>query len=189
MKKILSILTVLMFSLNAFAQKHYESDAAHSRIGFSIIHMGINDISGNFDKSNVMIDGDINALQNAKINFNAEAASINTQVEKRDEHLRNADFFDAATYPKIAFSSTSIKPAKKNYYEMKGNLLMHGVTKPVTLVLVYRGSSKNMSGKTVHGLQVLGTLKRSDFGIGGKFPEAVLSDNVRIKGDFEITEK
>lgn len=73
---------------------------------------------------------------------------------------------------------------------MNGNLTMHGITKPVTLTLIYRGSTVNaMNKKTTHGYQVLGTLKRSDFNVGPTFPVAVINDLIRIKGDFELTEE
>lgn len=71
---------------------------------------------------------------------------------------------------------------------LNGNLTMHGVTKPVSLTLVYRGSTVNaMNKKTTYGYQVSGTLNRSDFGIGPKFPIPMISDLIRIKGDFELT--
>ena len=77
---------------------------------------------------------------------------------------------------------------RDSYYTLKGNLTMHGITKPVTLTLVYRGNTINaMNKKKTYGYQVYGTLKRSDFGIGPKFPAPMISDLVRIKGDFELT--
>ena len=190
MKKIMSLVAVMLFAVSVFAQKTLVSDPAHSRIQFAVIHLGINDITGNFDASSLTINADEKSFVNSKVNFEVDVNSINTHIEQRDNHLKSADFFDVATYPKMVFSSTSMKKLRKNYYQLNGNLLMHGVTKPVTLTLIYRGSTVNqMNKKVTHGYQVLGTLKRSDFGVGPKFPEAMISDNVRIKGDFELTEK
>ena len=190
MKKILSLLTLMLFTVSVFAQKVLVNDPAHSRIQFTTTHLTINDIVGNFDKAALTINADEKNFVNSKIMFEVDPSTINTHIEARDNHLKSADFFDVATYPKMVFASTSMKRVKKNYYRVNGNLLMHGVTKPVTVTLIYRGSTINqMNKKTTHGYQVLTTLKRSDFGIGPKFPEAMISDLVRIKGDFELTEQ
>lgn len=189
MKKMFSMIALMLFTLSLTAQKTLVSDPAHSRIQFTVIHMGINDITGNMDKATLSIQADEANFAKSTLTFEVDPSSINTHIEARDNHLKSPDFFDVATYPTMAFTSTSLKKtAKKNYYELHGNLLMHGVTKPVKLTLIYRGSTTNKD-KTVHGYQVLGTLKRSDFGVGPKFPEAIISDLVRIKGDFELVEK
>ena len=191
MKKVLSLAFIMLFSVSIFAQKVLVSDPAHSRIQFSVIHLTINDIVGNFDKANLIINADEKNFLNSKLNFEVDVNSINTHIEARDNHLRSADFFDVAKYPTMTFTSTSITKGKqKNYYNVHGNLTMHGITKPVSVVLVYRGSVVNqMNKKDTHGYQVLATIKRSDFGVGPNFPEAIISDQVRIKGDFELTEK
>lgn len=190
MKKLMSLVAVMLFTVSVFAQKVLVSDPAHSRIQFSTIHLTINDITGNFDKANLTINTDEKNFVNSKIMFEVDPASINTHIEARDNHLKSADFFDVATYPKMVFTSTSMRRVKKNYYEVNGNLLMHGVTKPIKVTLIYRGSTVNqMNKKTTYGYQVLASLKRSDFEIGSKFPEAMISNLVRIKGDFELTEQ
>lgn len=189
MKKLLSILAFLMLTVNVFAQKTLKSDPAHSRIQFVVTHLGINEITGHFNGAALTINTNDANFVKSDLNFTADINSINTSVEARDTHLKSADFFDAATYPTMTFTSTSLAKTKtKNLYVLKGNLTMHGVTKPVTMNLLYKGSTVNpMSKKETYAYQVTGNLKRSAFGIGGKFPEAVISDNVKIKGDFELT--
>ena len=188
MKKLLSILTVFMFTVSTFAQLNLKSDAAHSRIQFTVTHLGINDITGNFDKADLTIKADEKNFVNSKLTFSADVNSINTHIEARDNHLKSADFFDAAKFPTMDFTSTSLTKTKKNQYKLKGNLTMHGVTKPVTLTLIYKGSTVNaMNKKTTYGYQVLGSLKRSDFNVGPNFPAPMISDSVSIKGDFELT--
>ncbi|MHA6697285.1 YceI family protein [Chryseobacterium sp. A321] len=191
MKKIFSIVAIMVFTLSVTAQKTLVSDAAHSRIQFTVTHLGINDITGNMDKADLTIQADEKNFTNSTLTFTVDPSSINTHIEARDNHLKSADFFDVATYPTMAFNSTSLtETGKKNFYNLHGNLLMHGVTKPVKLTLIYRGSTVNaMNKKTTHGYQVIGSIKRSDFGVGAKFPEAMVSDLVVIKGDFELTEK
>ncbi len=188
MKKFLTLLSVFLFSIATFAQLTLKNDPAHSRIQFSVIHLGINDITGNLENASLTINADEKSFVNSKLAFTADLNTINTHIEARDNHLKSADFFDVAKYPTLSFVSTSLKKTRNNYYMLKGNLTMHGVTKPVTLTLVYRGSTVNaMNKKTTYGYQVLGTLKRSDFKVGPNFPEAMISDLVRIKGDFELT--
>lgn len=191
MKKVLSFLMLTLFTVSVFAQKVLVNDPAHSRIQFSVIHLTVADITGNFDTANLTINVDEKNFVNSTLQFEVDVNSINTHIEARDNHLRSADFFDVATYPKMTFTSTSVaKGNQKNYYNVKGNLTMHGVTKPVSVVLVYRGSTINqMNKKQTHGYQVLATINRSDFNVGPNFPEAMISDQVRIKGDFELTEK
>lgn len=191
LKKMTALLAVLMLTVSAFAQKVLVNDPAHSRIQFTVVHLGINDITGNFNTTALTINADEKNFVNSKITFSTDINSINTNIEARDTHLKSAEFFDAAAYPKMEFVSTSIVKGKnKNEYTMTGNLTMHGVTKPVVLDLIYRGSTLNqMNKKQTYSYQVMGTLKRSDFEVGTKFPDAMVSDQVKIKGDFELTEK
>ena len=107
----------------------------------------------------------------------------------RNNHLKSADFFDAEKFPAITFKSTSVTKSGTNSFKLAGNLTMHGVTKPVTMDMVYTGTVENpMSKKQTAGFQVTGTIKRSDFGIGGNFPAAMISDEVRIKADGEFAQ-
>lgn len=191
MRKLLSVLAFSAITAFGFAQKTLVSDPPHSRVQFAVTHLGINDINGGFDTATLTINTDEKSFVNSKLTFEVVPESINTHVDARDQDLRSADFFDTTTFPKMVFTSTSIKKNKmKNYYILTGNLLMHGVTKPVTATLIYRGATINPNNKSkTYGYQVLTSLKRSDFGIGPKFPEAMISDLVKIKGDFELTEK
>ncbi len=191
MKKVLSILASAMFAVSVFGQKTLENDPAHSRIQFEVTHLGINDITGNFNSAKLTINTDDKNFVNSKFTFSADVSSIDTHVEARDNHLKSADFFNVEQYPSLNFASTSVKKTKvKNQYVLNGNLTLHGVTKPVRLNLVYKGSTINpMSQVKTYAYQVSGILKRSDFGVGPKFGEAVISDAVNIKGDFELTEK
>ena len=180
-----------VLSISVFAQKTLVSDPAHSRIEFNVTHLGINEITGSFDKSSLIIKTDDKNFVKSLFTFNVDINSIDTDVEARDNHLKSADFFEVEKYPSMDFVSTSIAKTKvKNTYVLKGDLTMHGITKPVTLTLVYKGSTVNpMSKANTYAYQVRGEIKRSDFGVGGKFPITMISDIVKIKGDFELTEK
>ena len=99
----------------------------------------------------------------------------------------DADFFDAAKFPTMHFKSTSLEKAGPNTYKLNGDLTLHGITKPVTMDLEYKGTVENpMSKKQTAGFQVSGIIKRSDFNLGGGFPEPMISNDVRIKADGEF---
>lgn len=165
----------------------WTNDDAHSQLGFTVTHLGISDVSGTFNDFDVTIQSSKPDFSDASVELTAKVASIDTRVGARDNHLKSADFFDAEKFPAITFKSTSLKNAGKNKFRLSGNLTMHGVTKPVTMELLFRGITENpMSKKKTAGFQLTGTIKRSDFEIGGKFPAPMISDEVRIKADGEF---
>ena len=187
MKNIASLLFMGLMAVNSFAQNALKSDPAHSRIQFSVTHLGISEITGNFEKATLNMNVDEKNFTNSKINFVVDVNSINTHIEARDNHLRNEDFFDVKKFPEMTFQGNSIRAIKKNLYQVTGNLTLHGVTKPVTVNMLYKGMVVNpMSKKKTYGYQVVGVIKRSNFGVGGGYPEAMISDKVQIKGDFEM---
>ena len=188
MKKLAIILSAF-FVLTAFttAVTTWENDDPHSQLGFTVTHLGIADVSGTFNDFDVTLKSSKPDFSDASFELSANTASIDTRVEARNNHLKSADFFDVAKYPTLTYKSTSIKPAGKNKYKLTGDLTLHGITKPVTMDLLYRGSTENpMSKKTTAGFQVSGTIKRSDFNVGPGFPAPMISDDVRIKADGEF---
>lgn len=188
MKKVI-VLASALFMLFAFTTPaNWNVDGAHSKLAFTVTHLGISDVSGLFKNFEAKISTSKEDFSDAVFDVTADVASIDTEVEMRDNHLKSADFFDVAKYPKLTFKSTTVKPAGKNTYKVTGDLSLHGVTKQVTLDLLYRGTVENpMSKKPTSGFQVSGAIKRSDFGIGEKFPAPMISDEVRIKADGEFT--
>jgi polyisoprenoid-binding protein YceI len=190
MKKIALILAAVV-TLTAFTTvlPTWQNDDPHSQLGFTVSHLGINDVSGTFNDFDVTVQSAKPDFSDAVIELSAKTDSIDTRVEARNNHLKSADFFDVETYPTLNFKSTSVKPAGKNKYKLTGNLTLHGVTKPVTMDLLYKGTVENpMSKKQTAGFQVTGTIKRSDFNVGPKFPAPMISNEVRIKADGEFTQ-
>lgn len=187
MKKLFPLLILALASSALFAQTTWKSDPLHSKLTFSVTHLGISDVDGLFKTFEVKISSDKEDFSDAVFELNADLASIDTEVEMRDNHLRSEDFFDVANNPKMSFKSSSIKKAGKNRYKLAGDLTLHGVTKPITVNLWYRGSVVNQASKALTaGFQVTGTIKRSDFGIGPKFPPPMIGDEVKIKADGEF---
>ena len=190
-----TLVAVTAISLSATAQTNWNVDASHSKLGFAVTHMMVSETEGKFkiyegQVASVKPDADFTG---ANINFSIDAASINTDDEKRDGHLKSPDFFDVAKYAKITFKSTSMKPGKiKGTYTLVGDLTMHGVTKPVTLTAI--GASKIVKdpyGMERYAFKVTGTINRIDYGL--KYNAALeaggvaLSENVRLDINVEIT--
>ena len=191
MKKTVIFLSAF-FVLTAFtaAVVTWKNDKAHSQLAFTVGHLGISDVSGTFNDFDVTVHASKPDFSDAVFELTANVNSIDTRVEARDNHLKSADFFDAAKYPTITFKSTSLKKNGKDKYKLTGDLNMHGVTKPVTLDLQYRGSFTNETNKqTSAGFKLEGVIKRSDFNIGAGFPAPMISDEVRINADGEFIQK
>lgn len=140
-------------------------DAAHSEINFKVKHMMIANVTGNFTKFNVNAETHGDDFSKAKINFTADAASINTNNEQRDGHLKSPDFFDAEKFPQLKFESNSITKKSDDEYVMNGNLTIKDVTKPVALNVNFGGIGKDPYGNTKAGFTVEGKINRKDFGL------------------------
>jgi len=186
MKKISFFILLTVSSFTTFAQT-WKSDKAHSQLKFDITHLGVSTVSGAFTDFDATITATKPDFSDATFTLTAKTASINTGVDKRNEHLKSADFFDAAANPELTFKSTSFKKVSESKYQLVGDLTMHGITKPVSLDFIYRGTVTNpMSKKAVAGFRATGTIKRSDFKIGPKFEAPMLSEEVIITADGEF---
>lgn len=187
MKKVTILLAGLAMSASSFAQT-WSIDKGHSRVGFGITHLSINEIDGNFKSYDGKITASKPDFSDAAIEFSADMNSINTDVEARDNHLKSADFFDAEKNPKLVFKSTSFKKTGAKEYKVAGNLSLHGVTKPVILTATLVGTTTNpMSKKEMAGFRIAGVIKRTDFGIAPSMGESMLSDNVSLMANTEFS--
>jgi len=187
MRKISLSIVALLIAATAFSQT-WVSDLSHSRLGFSITHLMISDIAGNFKQFEIKAVSSKPDYSDAKIELTAQIASINTDNEKRDEHLNGEDFFDAKKFPTLNFKSTSVQKAKGNNFKLNGNLTMRGVTKPVVLDLIFVGKVTNpMSKKEVVVFNIKGKLKRSDFLVGEKYPAAMVGNEVLLIASAELS--
>jgi polyisoprenoid-binding protein YceI len=183
---ILACLSIVSFSFKPSPAATWTFDAAHSNLGFSITHLMVADIEGSFKIKEATITAPGEDFNDATVNFIADAGSIDTDNEMRDEHLKKADFFNTATYPDIVFKSSSFKKAGDKKYKMDGDLTFHGVTKPVTLDVLANTMVNPMDKKTVAGFKVTGVIKRTDFGIAASAPATLLSDEVSIRGNVKF---
>ena len=183
---LLSTATFLLLATGAFAQE-WNMDKVHSQVMFVIGHMGINQITGSFGTVSSKLTASKDDFSDAQIEFTADVNSINTGNEQRNTHLKSDAFFNAAQFGTITFKSTSFQKTGDKTYQVTGDLTMHGVTKPVTLTAVYNGNIVNpMSKKTTAGFKVTGTIKRSDFGVGGEGFAKILTDEVLLDANTEF---
>lgn len=189
MKKKVLFLALTMLSLLVNAQtKVWTNDPQHSRLGFVVKHLMISQISGRFADFKAVVTTTKADYSDAKIVLTAKVSSIDTDVEARDNHLRSADFFDAEKFPTLTFVSSSIKKVGPKKGIMYGKLTFHGITKDVKLNVVFFGMLTNpMNNKTTAGFQVTGVVKRTDYNLGPKFPNAMVSDDINIIANVEFS--
>lgn len=166
MKKSVLSLAFLLIAGFAFSQTtNWKIDNSHSNVTFEIDHMVISTVTGKFQEFEGDIKSDKADFSDASISFTIQAASVNTNNEKRDDHLRNEDFFDVANHPEITFVGKNLMPEGGKEYKLVGDLTMHGVTKEVELDVKYNGMIKDPWGNTRAGFKVSGELDRTDYGL------------------------
>jgi polyisoprenoid-binding protein YceI len=152
-------------------------DAAHSTIGFAVKHMGIANVRGRFTEFEGTLEvGDDLASSSAR--GTVKVASITTEEEQRDAHLRSADFFNVDEFPEMLFESTLVEAIDEESTTVAGNLTMHGITREIRLKVVAQGTDIDPWGNERAGIEAVGTLKRSDFDM--KFNQALGSGNVLV---------
>jgi polyisoprenoid-binding protein YceI len=187
MKKIIILLAFVTLQTALFAQGTWKLDKMHSSLKFTVTHLSVSDVDGNFKDFDVTITTTKPDFSDAKFDLTASIASINTGNDMRDGDLKSDHFFNAAVNPTLTFVSTGITKTKPNHYKLTGNLTMHGVTKSVTMDLWYRGTIVNpMSKGNDAGFQLTGIVKRTDFNLAASYPDAMISDEITIKADGEF---
>lgn len=165
MKKALVLLAVTLIAIGSFAQDQWKIDPAHSSLNFNISHSGISIVNGKFIDytGDLTIDGE--AFDSANIKFAIDVASINTNIEMRDNHLRSADFFEVETYPIMTFESTKVlATGKPDFYLLHGKLTIKDVTKDVIFDVNFGGAVKNDEGEKI-GVEAKTTINRFDYNI------------------------
>ena len=179
-----SLLAIAAFG--AQAADKYDIDPTHTQVEFTYSHMGFSNITGRFDTVQGEFLFDPADPTKSSVNITIPVESISTGVDKLDEHLLKADFFDAATYPTATFKSTGVTAAGDNALKVAGDLTIHGVTRPVVLdVTINKIGEHPMRKVPAAGFDATTTILRSDYGVGGYVP--VVGDEVRIEITVEAT--
>jgi len=177
-------LTTLLCSSWTFAS-NWDIDPAHTTVGFSVRHMMVSNVRGEFGKVTGAVNWHDTDVTKSTAEATVDATTINTREPKRDDHLKSADFFDVAKYPTITFKSTTVKKLGADRLQIKGDLTMHGITKPVTLEATYTNEVKDPWGNTRRGASAHTKLNRKDFDL--KWNKTLESGGVLVGDDVDIT--
>lgn len=164
-------------------------DPMHSQTDFEVRHMGVSNVRGALSHVTGTVKWDTKNPLKSTVTADIDTSTVNTGNDIRDKDLKSDHFFDVAKYPSMHFQSTAISRSG-NQWQLTGNLTLAGVTKPVTLLVDGPvAPQKGMQGGLVSGLSATGTIRRSDFNFGGKFPPPMIGDEVKITLDVEIDQK
>ena len=190
-----AIAIVMMVALPVLAHADtWQIDPAHTNVEFTVRHMMISNVKGQFQKTSGTITANGADPASAKIDATIDATSIDTRVDRRDAHLKSPDFLDVARFPTITFKSTKVEAAGPGKWKVTGDLTLHGVTKPVVLDVEGTGAPiHDPMGNTRAGASATTKIRRSDFGlIWNKALEAggvMVGDEVAISIDLEAIKK
>ncbi len=167
-------------------------DPTHSEVHFKVKHLVISTVTGTFKTFSGSLETANEDFTDASVKFVLETASIDTNQEQRDEHLKSADFFDAAQYPQITFNSTSFTKDGEDY-QLSGDLTIRDVTKPVTLAVEFGGSATDFYGNNKAGFEISGKINRKDFGLTWSgITEAgaiVVGEEVKLSINLQLTKE
>lgn len=183
LKAVLSLVMLTSFYfVNGQATK-WTVDKGHSNVKFVVTHMSVSEVEGSFK----IFDGNVEHTKadfsDAVINFTVDVNSVNTDNERRDNHLKSDDFFNAASFPQMKFVSTSMKPLGNNKFQLAGNLTIRDVTKPVVFEVSYGGSLNTGRGVKA-GFKAKTTINRFDYNL--KWDRAVEAGGLVVAKDVDI---
>lgn len=192
MKKLLLSLVLAATSPIVFAQTNWGVDASHTNVRFTVSHLVISEVDGNFKTYDGKVTSTGNDFNDAKVEFGVDVNSINTDNADRDKHLKGDDFFNTEKFPKMTFKSTSFKKADGNKYKLTGDLTIRDVTKSVTFDVVHKGVTKDPWGNTKAGFKATSSINRKDYKLmwsvvtesGG----LVVGDEVAITINLELNQ-
>jgi polyisoprenoid-binding protein YceI len=189
-----SIAAAALLPTTALAAPTWTLDVDHSQVGFKVRHMMVSYSKGRFLRFQGTVLFDDAHPEDARIDVTIDAASIDTHLEKRDEHLRSADFLDVKNHPTLTFKSTKVKKVGEGRLEVLGNLTLRGVTRPVTLLVSdVDEARKDPWGGVRRGATATTRISRKDFGLTWNVPletgGVVLGDEVHIQLDLELIQQ
>lgn len=186
---ILAAAFVLFASLASAQAITWAVDGAHSNVEFSIKHLGLSNVHGRFGKVSGTVVYNVADVSKSTVNVTIDVAGLDTGMEARDNHLKTPDFFDTAKLPTATFVSTSVVKDGTGL-KVTGNLTLHGVTKQVVLnVEAPSTATSPMDHKQHSGFSATATINRKDFNVGANFPEAILSEAVKLTIEIEAVQQ
>ena len=190
MKKISTLLAMILISGFSIAQTAWTIDKSHSNITFTVTHNVVAEVEGNFKEFDGKVTSSTEDFNGAEVEFIAKTASIFTNSERRDEHLKSDDFFNAEQFPEIKFAGKIVKEGDK--YQLKGKFTMRDVTKDVVFDVKYRGSVAAGKGYKA-GFKISGAINRFDYGLkwnrAMEVGNLVVADEVQIACNIELNKQ
>ncbi|QKF65721.1 YceI-like domain-containing periplasmic protein [Arcobacter venerupis] len=192
MRSIAKIASALIISFGLANASEYKIDNAHTNVGFIVKHLMITNVKGEFKTFDAKVDFDEVTKTFKVFSANVDTASVDTGIEKRDAHLKSADFFLSDKFPKMTFVMKSYK-ADGNEGEMSGDLTIRGITKPVVLNVEDLATIKDFEGNNRVGFTLKGKINRMDYDL--KWNKALelggvaVAEEVKISVDVEAVEK
>jgi len=181
MKKINVMIVLLLMAGSVMAQTNWALDKSHSKVGFAVTHMVVAEVEGKFNDFEGKVVSTSEDFNGADIEFTAKVASIDTDSERRDSHLKSDDFFNAEKFPEVKFKGKLVKENGK--YLLKGDFTMRDVTKPVSFDVTYGGNVNTGRGVKA-GFKINGTIKRFDYGL--KWNSALESGSLVVGDEVQI---
>lgn len=194
MERTIGILAlVLVVAISSFAQTTWVVDNAHSNVKFSVSHLVISEVEGNFKVYSGTLQSSKSDFADAKVDFSVDVNTIDTDNEMRDRHLKSDDFFNAERFPQMILKSVSWKKVDDQHYLLEGNLTIRDVTKRVAFAVMYGGTVKDPWGNVKAGFKGTAVINRFDFGLkwnalteaGG----ATVGKDVTVTLNLEFTQK
>ena len=191
---LVAAVTAVLFAASPALAADFDVDPAHSSVSFSVKHLVVSTVRGEFAKVSGTVSYDAKKLEATALDITIDPASVDTRDAKRDGHLKSADFFDVEKFPTVTFKSKKVEAAGKGKLKVTGELTLHGVTKPVTLSVTGPSAEvKSPFGTTVVAASATTTINRKDFGMnwnkaldsGG----VMVSDEVALTIDVELVKK
>jgi polyisoprenoid-binding protein YceI len=168
-------------------------DPTHSEIGFKVKHMMITNVSGSFNKFDIQTETQGNDFTTANISFTADTDSITTANNDRDNHLKSADFFDAANFPQLKFVSTKLEKKDDENFVLHGNLTIRNITKPVKLNVEFGGIGKDPWGNEKAGFTLSGKINRTEWNLNWNAAlEAggvLVSEDVKLQAEVQLVKQ
>ena len=181
----ITLIVLLTAAIQGPEEKKWQLDKSHSSINFAVDHLMVSETTGKFEDYTLEVKAQKEDFSDASFSFTAKVNSINTNEPKRDEHLKQEDFFDAAKFPVITFKSNSFKKVKGNNYKVKGELTIKNVTKTVEFDAKFGGVIKDPWGGTRSGLKVWGKINRFDYGL--KYNSLLDSGGLAVGSEVRFT--
>jgi polyisoprenoid-binding protein YceI len=193
MRKVLFAAVLMLLAASAAQAQTWTIDSSHAAAQFAVRHMMVSTVRGDMGKVTGTVTFDGKNLAAAVVDATVDVTAITTRNEKRDTHLKSADFFDVATYPTITFKSKKVTPKPDGNFTVLGDLTMHGVTKEVTLDVEALRPVLKMGNNLRTGTSATTKINRQDFGVkwsrtmdGGG---VVAGDEVSITIDIELIQQ